>query len=38
MEKVERAFKYELRRCEVEVVNKIAEDLEDAANRHSSNI
>ena len=36
--KVEKALKYELRSCEVEAINKIAEDLEDAARRHISKI
>ena len=31
-------MKYELRRCEVEDTDKIAEDLEDAARRHNSKI
>ena len=34
--KVEKALKYELRRCEVEAMDKISEDLEDAARRHNS--
>jgi hypothetical protein len=29
--KVEKALKHELRRCEVEAMDKIAQDLEDAA-------
>ena len=33
MEKV-----YELRRCEVEAMDKITEDLEDAARRHNNKI
>ena len=36
--KVEKALKYELRWCEVEAMDKIAEDLEGAARRHNSNI
>ena len=36
--KVEKALKYKLRRCEVEAMDKIAEDLEDAASRHSTKI
>jgi hypothetical protein len=35
---VEEALKYELRRCEVEAMDKIAEDLEDAARQHKSKI
>ncbi|XP_065560783.1 uncharacterized protein LOC136027418 [Artemia franciscana] len=35
---VERALKYELRRCEVEAMDKIAKDLEDAAELHNSKI
>ena len=31
-------LKYELRRCEVEARDKIAEDLEDAARRHNNKI
>ena len=38
VKKVEKALKYELRRCEVEAMDKIAEDLEDAARRHNSKI
>ena len=38
VKKVEKALKYELRRCEVEAMDKIAEDLEDAAGRHNSKI
>ena len=38
IEKVEKALKYELRRCEVETMDKIAEDLEDAARQHNSKI
>jgi hypothetical protein len=36
--KVEKALKYELRRCEVEAMDKIAKDLEDAARQHNSKI
>ena len=36
--KVEKALKYKLRRCEVEAMDKIVKDLEDAARRHSGNI
>ena len=38
IKKVEKALKYELRRREVEAMNDIAEDLEDAARRHNSKI
>ena len=38
VKKVEKALKYELRRCEMEAMDKIAEDLEDAARRHNSKI
>ena len=38
VKKVEKALKYELRRCEVEAMDKIAEDLEDEARRHNSKI
>ena len=38
VKKVENALKSELRRCEVEAMDKIAEDLEDAARRHNSKI
>ena len=38
VKKVEKALKYELRRCEVEAMDEIAEDLEDAARRHNSKI
>ena len=31
--KVEKALEYELRRCDVEVMDKIAEDLEHAARK-----
>ena len=36
--KVEKALKYELRRCEIEAMDKIAEDLENASRRHNSKI
>ena len=36
--KVEKALKYELIRCEVEAMGKIDEDLEDAARWHNSTI
>ena len=36
--KLEKALKYELIRCEVEYMDKIAEDLEDATPRHKSKI
>ena len=32
VKKVEKALKYELKRCEVGAMDKITEDLEDAAN------
>ena len=35
---MEEALKYELRRCEMEVMDKIAEDLEDAARQRNSKI
>ena len=35
---MEKALKYELRRCEVEAMNKISEDLKDVARRHNSKI
>ena len=38
VKKVKKALKYELRRCEVEAMDEIAEDLEDAARRHNSKI
>ena len=38
VKKVEKVLKYEIRRCEVEALDKIAEDLEDAARRHKSKI
>ena len=31
-------LKYKLRRCEVEAMDKIAKDLENAARRHNSKI
>jgi hypothetical protein len=34
VKKVQKALKYELRRFEVEAIDKIAEDLEDVARRH----
>jgi hypothetical protein len=36
--KVEKALKYELRWCEVDAMDEIAEDVEDAARRHNSKI
>jgi HPt (histidine-containing phosphotransfer) domain-containing protein len=38
VKKVDKALKYELKRCEVEAMDEIAEDLEDAARQHNSNI
>ena len=38
VKKVEKALKYELRRCEVEAVDKITEDLADVARPHNSKI
>ena len=38
IKKVENALKYELGRCEVETMDKLAEDLEDAARQHNSKI
>ena len=38
IKKVQKALKYELRRCEMEAMDKITEDLEDAARRHNSKI
>ena len=35
---MEKALKHEIRRCEVEAMDKIAEHLEDSARRHSSKI
>ena len=34
--KVQKALEYELRRCEVEAMDKDVEDLEDTARRHNS--
>ena len=36
--KVQKTLKYELRRREVEAMDKTAEDLEDAVRRHNSKI
>jgi hypothetical protein len=38
VKKLEKTLKYKLRRCEVEAMDKIAEDLEDGARRHNSKI
>ena len=38
VKKVEKALKYELRRCEVEAMDKIAEDLGGAPRRYNSKI
>ena len=38
VKKVEEPLKYELRKCEVEAMDKIAETLEDATRRHNSKI
>jgi len=38
VKKVEKALKYELRRCEVDAMDKIAKDLEDAARRHNNKV
>ena len=38
IKKVKKALKYELKRCEVKAMDKIAEDLEDAARRHNNKI
>ena len=38
VKKVEKALEYELRRCEVEAMDKIAKDLEDPARWHNSKI
>ena len=38
VKKVEKALKCELRRCEMETMDKIAEDLEDTARRYNSKI
>ena len=35
---MEKTLKYELRRCELEAMDKIDEDLEDAARQHNSKI
>ena len=35
---MEKALKYELRSCEVEAMNKIVKDMDDAARRHNSKI
>ena len=35
---MEKALKYELRRCEVQAMDKIAMNLEDAGRRHNSKI
>ena len=36
VKKVEKVLRYELRRYELESMDKIVEDLEDAARRHNS--
>ena len=36
LKKVEKELKYELSRCEVKAMDKIAEDLVDAARWHNS--
>ena len=38
LKKVEKASKYETRSCDVEAMDKIAEDLEYSARRHNSKI
>jgi len=38
VKKIEKVLNYELKRCEVEAIDKIFEDLEDAARRHNSKI
>ena len=38
VKKMEKASKYEPRWCEVEAMDKITEDLEDASRRHNSKI
>ena len=38
VKKVEKTSKYELRRCEVEVMDKIAKDLEDITRQHNNKI
>ena len=35
---MEKALKFDPKKCEVETVDKIAEDLEDAASRHNSEL
>jgi len=35
---VEKPLKYQLRRCEVEAMDTIAENLQDATKRHNKNI
>ena len=35
---MEKTLKYELRKCEVDAMAKIVEDLEDAATRYNSKI
>ena len=35
---MEKALEYELKRCELEAMDKIFEDLEDAASWHNSKI
>ena len=38
VKKVVKASKYELRRCELKTMDKIAEDLEDGARRRNNKI
>ena len=38
VKKVEKALKYELRRCEARTMDKIVKDLEDLARRHNKKI
>ena len=38
VKKMEKALKYELRKFEVDAMDKIAEDLENAARRHNNKI
>ena len=38
VKKVEKALKYELRRCEVDAMHKVSKDLEDAAIQNNSKI
>jgi len=38
LKKVEKVLKHELRRCEVETMDKIVKDLEDVARRYESKI